>query len=219
VGVSRPSRTRANARDALVTAAIDHLSRLGPSAVQPQEICRELGISKALVNYHFGTREGLIAEAMVTGYEQYVVDLMDAADAAGSDPVDRLMAWIDRQVEWTTEHRGLAAALDFPDVALSTPLDPDGELFVRLNNAGERNFANLQLLVLDARAHLKRDDPDYIADVTEVGLTSAVIGWVTLGLAVWVGGKHLPTQRPSLRAMLPVAREHVRTIVIELLSR
>ncbi|MBI4935560.1 MAG: TetR/AcrR family transcriptional regulator [Actinobacteria bacterium] len=213
------TRSRTNARDALITAAIDHLSRLGPAAVQPQEICRELGISKALVNYHFGTREGLIAEAMVAGYEQYVLDLMAAADAAGNDPVDRLIAWIDRQVEWTSEHRGLAAALDFPDVALATPLDPESELFGRLNEAGARNFANLQLLVLDARAHLKRDDPTYEPDATELGLTSAVIGWVTLGLAVWVGGNHLPTQRPSMRAMLPVARVHVRTLLIELLSR
>ena len=203
----------------LIAAAIDHLSRLGPAGVQPQEICRELGISKALVNYHFGTREGLIAEAMVAGYEQYVLQLMAAADAAGADPVDRLMAWIDRQIEWTSEHRGLAAALDFPDVALSQPLDPDSELYERLNEAGGRNFANLQLLVLDARAHLKQAEHDYEPDATEIGLTAAVVGWITLGMAVWVGGNHLPTQRPALRAMFPIAREHVRTLIVEMLAR
>lgn len=213
------TRNRANARDTLIAAAIDHLSRLGPAAVQPQEICRELGISKALVNYHFGTREGLLAEAMVVGYEQYVQELMIAANAAGPDPVARLMAWIDRQVEWTSEHRGLAAALDFPDVSFTEPLDPEGDLQRRLTDAGSRNFANLQLLVLDARAHLKRNDPGYQPDVLEVGLTSAVIGWVTLGLSVWVGGEHLPTRQPALRAMLPIAREHVRAIVLEMLSR
>ncbi len=217
-----PSRTnrRTTTRDQLLAAAVDHLSLHGPANVQPQEICQELGLSKALVNYHFGGRDGLIAEAMVQGYEEYVAELMAAADAAGPDPVDRLMAWIDRQVAWTTEHRGLAAALDFPDVAL----DREGfamapELAERLGEAGTRNFANLQLLVLDARTHLKGDEPGWQPDATEVGLTSAVVGWVTLGLAVWVGGNHLPTRQPLLRSFLPLAREHVRTLVVEMLSR
>jgi len=177
-------------------------------------------MSKALVNYHFGGREGLIAEAMVVGYEAYVAELMLAADAAGADPVARLMAWIDRQVEWTTEHRGLAAALDFPDVALgrqSLSMTPD--LAERLAVAGARNFANLQLLVLDVRTHLVRDREGWQPDATEVGLTSAVIGWITLGLAVWVGGNHLPTRQPSLRSFLPLAREHVHTLIVEMLSR
>jgi hypothetical protein len=52
-----------------------------------------------------------------------------------------------------------------------------------------------------------------------VGLTSAVIGWITLGLAVWVGGNHLPTRQPSLRSFLPLAREHVHTLIVEMLSR
>lgn len=215
-----PQRTRSRftARDTLVTAAIEHLSKYGPAGVQPQEICRELGISKALVNYHFGTREGLIAEAMVVAYEQYVDLLMEAVATAGPDPVDRLFAWIDRQIEWTAEHSGLAAALDFPDAALGrTTLDP--ELEDRLGTAGMRNFANLQLLVLDARTHLKADDPHWAPDATEVGLTAAVIGWITLGVSVWKGGNHLPTRQKSVRDMLPVAREHIRTLVVEMLSR
>jgi AcrR family transcriptional regulator len=218
--VQERTQRRHSARDQLVAAAIEHLSKNGPAGLQPQEICRELGMSKALVNYHFGGREGLIAEAMVVGYEAYVAELMAAADAAGPEPLDRLMAWIDRQVEWTTDHRGLAAALDFPDVALGRQafsMTPD--LSERLAVAGARNFANLQLLVLDARGHLKRAEPGWQPDATEVGLTSAVIGWITLGLSVWVGGNHLPTRQPSLRSFLPLAREHVRTLIIEMLSR
>jgi AcrR family transcriptional regulator len=201
-----------------VDTAIVHLSKYGPSAVQPQEICRELGISKALVNYHFGTREGLIAEAMVLGYERYVVTLWEAAEAGGDDPIDRLLAWMERQVEWTTEHSGLAAALDFPDAAIGrTALDP--ALEARLAEAGSRNFANLQLLVLDARKQLKAHDPDWVPDVMEIGLTSAVVGWLTLGLSIWVGGNHLPTRQARVDELMPLAQEHVRRLVIEMLSR
>jgi len=213
--VTQRTGSRLTARDSLVTATIEHLSKYGPAGVQPQEICRELGISKALVNYHFGTREGLIAEAIVVGYEQYVDALMAAV---GDDPLDRLFAWIDRQIEWTTEHAGLAAALDFPDAAIGrTVLDPDLE--DRLGAAGTRNFADLQLLVLDARTHLKAGDPDWSPDGTEVGLTAAFIGWAALGLSVWKGGNHLPTRQKVVRDMLPIAREHMRTLIIEMLSR
>jgi AcrR family transcriptional regulator len=218
--VQERTERRQSAREQLVGAAIEHLSVHGPAGLQPQDICRELGMSKALVNYHFGGREGLIAEAMVVAYEAYVVELMTAADAAGPEPVDRLMGWIDGQVAWTSDHRGLAAALDFPDVALGRqPLSMTPVLSDRLAVAGARNFANLQLLVLDARSHLLRDREGWQADATEVGLTSAVIGWITLGLSVWVGGNHLPTRQPSLRSFLPVAREHVRTLVVEMLRR
>ncbi len=210
--------SRLTARDSLVTATVEHLSRYGPAGVQPQEICRELGISKALVNYHFGTREGLIAEAIVVGYEQYVDALMAAVATAGDDPIDRLFAWIDRQIEWTTEHAGLAAALDFPDAAIGrTALGVDLE--DRMGEAGTRNFANLQLLVLDARTQLKEGDPAWSPDGTEVGLTAAFIGWTVLGLSVWKGGNHLPTRQKVVRDMLPIAREHMRTLIIEMLSR
>ena len=71
--------TRIDARAALLEGALDALSARGPASVHPQGICESLGLSKALVNYHFGNRERLIAEAAVTGYERYVDELAAAA--------------------------------------------------------------------------------------------------------------------------------------------
>lgn len=216
--VAQPIRDLPSARRQLVDTAVQHLSQFGPAGVQPQEICRELGLSKGLVNYHFGGRDGLILEAMATAYEEYVDELSAAADAAGPDPVDRLVAWIDRQVEWTEANPGLAAALDFPAVALSAA-QPDDPAQQRLAEAGTRNFRNLQQLVREARAALCGiADPDEL-DAAEVGLTAAAVGWMALGMAVWAGGRHLPTQRAGMRAFLPQARAHVRSVLVDMLSR
>lgn len=212
------TRTRSSARDILLETAVQHLATRGPIGVHPQEICAELGMSKALVNYHFGSREGLVVEAMVVGYERYVDTLWQAAEAAGADPVERLLAWTEAQVRWTSEHHGLAAALDFPDATIDNGELPAG-LEQRLNDAGSRNFANLQLLVLDARTAVKSADPTWQADPTEVGLTSAAIGWLTLGQSVWLAGNHLPTRRERVQEMLPMARAHVRTLIMEMLAR
>ena len=69
-------------RAALVEATLDSLGELGPSGVHPADICEELGLSKALVNYHFGSRDGLVAEAMALGYERCVDLLVHAVGAA-----------------------------------------------------------------------------------------------------------------------------------------
>jgi len=207
-----------NSRGQLVETTIRHLALHGPSGVQPQEVCRELGLSKALVNYHFGGRDGLILEAMATAYEAYVDELMAAAEAAGDDAVTRLLAWIDRQVDWTAANPGLAAALDFPAVAIATP-QPTDPAQQRLAAAGSRNFGNLQQLVREARAHLRGVDDAAELDAADVGFSAAVVGWLALGMAVWVGGNHLPTRDANVRRFLPLARTHVSEVLVEMLSR
>ncbi|MFM8412782.1 MAG: TetR/AcrR family transcriptional regulator, partial [Alphaproteobacteria bacterium] len=221
---SRRVVPRFEASATILKAALDDLSELGPAGVHPQEICERCGLSKALVNYHFGGRDGLIAEAMALGYERYVDELEAAANAAGRDPFERLVASIDRQVAWTARNPGLAAALNFPRHVASQPAELPEEVFARLNAAGDRNFSNLQRLVADARSSLgprsARNEP---VDAMRIGLDSALVGWMTLGLSVWVAGRHLPTQtlgQGSARSKgLPIARQHMRELLRSMLSR
>jgi TetR/AcrR family transcriptional repressor of bet genes len=84
---------RLEKRSALIDATLAEIRLHGPINVHPSEICEDLGLSKALVNYHFGGRDGLVAEAMEHGYSLYVDGLQEAAEAAGGDPVERLFAW------------------------------------------------------------------------------------------------------------------------------
>lgn len=209
---------RNEARLAILEVALTHLAARGPANVHPKDICEELGVSKALVNYHFGGRDGLITEAMVIGYERYVDSLWAAAEAAGDTPIDRLLAWIDAQVEWTSANAGLAAALNFPSVASGVPLNMDEAALERITVAGRRQFDNLQRLVGEVRRTAHSDGgTDHGSQQTT--LDSAVIGWMTLGLSVWLAGNHLPTQRLEERSAIGIAREHVHAEVRAILSR
>ena len=207
---------RNEARAALIEGALAQLATLGPVRVHPNEICAALGLSKALVNYHFGNREGLVLEAMALGYERYV-DHLAAASEAGPSAVDRLFAWIDAQVDWTSANPGLAAVLDFPTVFSGGDAPNVAGVDARLAAAGRRNFDNLQRLVGAARTELRPGEAPLAA--TEVGLDGAVVGWLTLGLSVWKAGQHRPTQGLGSAERLPVARAHLRALVVQLLSR
>lgn len=210
-----PKIPRFEKREALLEAAVDSLAELGPARVQPSDLCERLGLSKALVNYHFGGRDGLIAEAMALGYERYVETLWTAAQNAGSDPIERLMAWFSEQIVWTVANAGLAVALNFPHVAAGLPNTIAPEIEERLASSGRRNFTNLTALVKSARLHLADGDPE----VDEVAVAdAAVIGWTCLGMSVWFAGDHTPTRNYRERASVDAAVARVRELVTLMLS-
>ena len=206
---------RNQARTALLEAALVSLAEVGPVRTHPNDICREIGLSKALVNYHFGNREGLILEAMALGYERYVEHLSAAAAAAGPTALDRLVAWAEAQVDWTSANPGLAAALNFPTVLGGEPTGSGDGAHDRILRAGRRNFANLLALVADARREALGSEPDPL----ETGLDGAIVGWLTLGLSVWIAGRHLPTRSLGFGEHLPQARDRVRAAITDLVTR
>jgi AcrR family transcriptional regulator len=207
---------RLEKRSALIDATLAEIRLHGPINVHPSEICEDLGLSKALVNYHFGGRDGLVAEAMEHGYSLYVDGLQEAAEAAGDDPVERLFAWFEAQVRWTIANPGLAAALNFPTEAGGMTEDTSAAIAARMAEHGARNFANLTALVAAARVHLSGTDPD---DMVEMALDAGVVGWLCLGSSVWFSGHHLPTRDMGLSQYLDQSLAHMRTVIVAMLSR
>ena len=207
---------RLEKRSALIEATLAEICIHGPINVHPSEICEGLGLSKALVNYHFGSRDGLVAEAMERGYARYVDSLQVAADQGGTDPVDRLVAWFEAQVRWTIANPGLAAALNFPTEAGGMTEETGSMIAERMAAHGARNFANLTDLVVQARIELSDSDPD---DVVGMTLDAAVVGWLCLGSSVWFSGRHLPTRGLGLSQYLELGLDHMRTLIIAMLSR
>jgi AcrR family transcriptional regulator len=202
---------RNDAREALIAATLAVISSDGSASFQPNEICRELGLSRSLVNFHFGGREGLIAEAMAVGYEQYVAELRCAAESAGDDPVACLLAWVDRQIEWTIDNPGLAAVLNFQREASGIRSEFHPSVTARLEAAGTGNFALLVELVGAARSSRGIDSSS-----NAVGLNSAIVGWLTLGLSVWLAGRHGPTQSLNRPELVELARQQVRQVIADM---
>ena len=76
-------------REEILTATTDLLDRIGLAAIRVADVADELGISPALVFYHFGTKDALVADAFAHAVDRDLSKL-DAATAKGTDPLDRM---------------------------------------------------------------------------------------------------------------------------------
>ena len=78
-------------RDEILRAAARELERRGFAHTRVADIAAELGVSTALIFYHFETKEALFAAAFADAAERDVQRL-DEAVAAGGPAVDKLRA-------------------------------------------------------------------------------------------------------------------------------
>ena len=76
-------------REEILTATLEQVDRLGLAATRVADVAQALGVSSALVFYHFGTKDSLLADAFAHAVQRDL-DRLDAAVARGKDPVDRL---------------------------------------------------------------------------------------------------------------------------------
>jgi len=76
-------------REEILVATTDLLDRIGLASIRVADVAKDLGVSTALVFYHFGTKDTLVAEAFAHAVDRDLRRL-DQATAKGSDPMDRL---------------------------------------------------------------------------------------------------------------------------------
>ncbi len=77
---------------ALLAAAEAILVRDGLAGLTLRAAARAAGVSHAAPKHHFGDLEGLLSELAAVGFRRFTADLTAAADDAGTDPRERMMA-------------------------------------------------------------------------------------------------------------------------------
>ena len=75
-------------REEILSTTVELLDRLGLAATRVADVAAALDVSPALVFYHFGTKDELVAEAFAHAVEHDLHRLEKAA--SGDDPVARL---------------------------------------------------------------------------------------------------------------------------------
>jgi AcrR family transcriptional regulator len=88
-------------REELVTAARRVIGRDGFAGATVGTITREAGASLGLLNYHFGSKDEVVAEAFAAAAREDLASL-EAISRRFEDPAERLAAYLD-QSEWADQ--------------------------------------------------------------------------------------------------------------------
>ena len=195
----------------IIEVAEKHLGTLGLTDFQVAPICKELGISPSVVNYHFKGRDELIARAAFSSYEKYVTKSWELAKSFAPNSEKALAAWIKNQVDWASSNPGVAACINFPTLTgpLSTLMKKDlGDSFSNVGSISLVNLATLVRNIRDGHWTDKKIEPKEVFANHAMMVAIAKFGWMTLGLSTWVAGRHLPSSAiPQTVDLLPVAMQ------------
>lgn len=101
--------TRAERREALLTAAVDVIRRAG-AAASMDEIASAGGVTKPILYRHFGDREGLL-QAVADRFADELVARLEASIAAVDDLEDKLRNTIDAYIAFIQEDPAFYAYL------------------------------------------------------------------------------------------------------------
>lgn len=98
-------------RDALIEGALQCLADSPAADVTARDIASQANANLASIGYHFGSKDGLLAEAMVEGFRRWLAEIATAlADLPLSDTSARLQRAIELVSTSAERHAGLARA-------------------------------------------------------------------------------------------------------------
>ena len=190
-----------SSRDQIVALTMLEVARVGPAAFNTRTVCAELGLTHPVIQYHFGSRDALIAEAAHLVYVRYVNKVWAAVEAAPRTPVDRLRAALTAGVALAREIRGWGAVLNYFPLYSESVAEIVAERFQDAHTQQyERNLTLMLQLVVDvwqgaATGPLLADEASaagaevlsVLADPDAMAAFSR-LSFAAHGLAVWRAG-------------------------------
>jgi AcrR family transcriptional regulator len=179
-------------RTTLLDAGLTHLAAVGPVAFSAAEVARRVGVSTASPYRHFHNRDGFLAAVAARAAELLAASLAEAADGAGDDPADRLVAAAGAYAAFVAAHRVGVDVIFSP--ALRTSHDPD------LAHAGRAVMARF----LDPARELAGD--------AGLGLTEQVVA-LTHGYATLDADGFLTADRVTDEPTAERARRAARALI------
>jgi AcrR family transcriptional regulator len=189
-------------RDRLIYLTMREVAVVGPATFNTAGVCDTLGISYPMVNYYFGNRDGLLAEAAQATYVRYIAKLWAAVEAAPRTPVDRLRAYLVAHLRLNVEIRGWGAVLNYPIFSSTIAQLLDERFGEEHHRHFELNMARVGQLILDLwddrvtafdypAGEIPRDEMMQQPGLMEA---AATLSWAALGVAVWRSGRHSPSR-------------------------
>lgn len=184
-------------RDQFLWLSIDLVRKLGLSQFTVTPVARRLGYSVAMVNHHFGSRDGLIAEGAATVHAHYSERVVSASENAAANPRARLEANIRARFVEGRKLGGWAQVLNFPFHSFESPHIAMERVGHSFDASFYRNLAYLTQLVSDyQRGTISTSMPD-VSNFATSALSAdstafyhaSMIGTASAGAVMWLTGR------------------------------
>lgn len=188
-----------NTRQALLTATRRCIGRKGLAATTSRDITAEAGANLAAITYHFGSKDGLVADALLDELRSWLTPTLEVL-GGGGDPSTRTMLAIQTLMATFAEHR--AAAPTYVQAVANAPL------LASLQEGLVALWAELRaLLATDMTAMVRRGElPPWVEPVPMAALLVAVANGLVLHVTVDPDGPDLPEMAAQFGALLLTAR-------------
>ena len=148
-----------SARGRLMTAAIALFARKGYAATTVREIVTAAGVTKPVLYYHFGNKEGIFLTMMREAVAEFEATAAAAVDEPGMSRA-RIAGFLDRMFDLVLQHLDVMRVID---AIYYGP--PQGAPFFDFETIHQRFIETLAGLVREGMAagELRRGDPEDVA--------------------------------------------------------
>lgn len=202
--VSEPST-----REKMIMLAIEEIQSVGPSDFNAMRVCDRLGIKHPMVNYHFGNRDGLLAEATWWAYQDWTRIVRNSIQKAPANPEKRLRAFVEAEIKWAQTMGGMYILMQYPLSSAGAQQIVADEYKARMEKIFEYHLALLTVIIDDLRTG-KVSSVDFNEETmpqaslllkTQAVITAGHVAWMTHGIVSWSSGHHLSTEGFAARGV------------------
>lgn len=194
--------TSISTRDLIILASIDQMIETGPVDFNSGNVCDMLNLKHPMINYYFGSRDGLIAEASIWAYRSWSDKVMTATRNAPKNAEKRLRAYLESSLEWSEKMRAVTVLSQYPVLSKAVKTLIDDGYSVELQTDFEYHIVFLASLIIDMRSG-KNSDLDfdktnfpkvkYFLSHPRELLDASSMAWASHGIMMWRSGSHIPT--------------------------
>jgi AcrR family transcriptional regulator len=186
-------------KEKMILLAIENIIASGPADFNAMDVCDRLGINHSLVNYHFGNRDGLIAEATIWTHRQWTKNYVGIIRSAPPQGKKQLLASIEGEIAWAKKMGGMAVLVNYPITSLGSHNIVVAKYADELQKTLEFHLALVTTIVQSIRSGKVLPLDFTVENYPRRGLlrqsttilAAASIVWSTHGIATWSSGQNV----------------------------
>jgi AcrR family transcriptional regulator len=213
-------------REKLVILSAHEIAQVGILEFNAKSPCATLGVQTSLVNYYFGGREGLMAEAAYLVHSDWIATVTQSLTLRESDPRKQLHKIVNAELGYYKKWGEMALFAAYPNSSPLVRTTFHEKYQDRLQADLEYYLAVLAVLIHDARAGKKSlIDFDQLtvpkhkmATHARAFLAATSLSWSIHGLGLWAAGQYVASQniedkRLSSMTLEFAQRHHIKHII------